>query len=165
MGISQLILTIAKTVGVPGSLLLAICTHESNLINVAVIHDHGSPSYGLCQIKEDTARALGYRGIASGPLQDTDLMPDSMVPKGEPQGLMKPSINVQYAALYLKMQLERYDSDWCMATSAYNAGSYNESVKEPGHPKNYKYIKQIVLLLNEDYKDYLVCGARRLETK
>ena len=143
MPITQLILTIAKTVGVPGSLLLAICTHESHLINVAVIHDNGSPSYGLCQIKEDTARSLGYRDIATGPLKDTDILPDSMIPDGEPQGLMKPEINIRYAARYLKMQIERYGEDWIKLTAAYNAGTYRESSFFQGCPKNMQYIRMV----------------------
>lgn len=142
MDYSAIILAIAKTVGVPGHLLLAICTHESNLINVLVPHDMGSPSYGLCQVKENTAKMLGFKDSA--------------------KELMNPETNVKYAAMYLKMQLERYDGDWCMATAAYNAGTYNPS-EIPGKPRNLKYIKQVILHLDEKHKDFLICGPRKVE--
>ena len=143
MTYSTIILAIAKTVGVPGALLLAICTHESHLQNVVAPQDHGSPSYGLCQIKQDTAKAMGYTG--------------------DGQGLMNPDTNVRYAAQYLKMQLERYDGDWCKATSAYNAGIYTESKVVPGKPRNLKYIKGVTLLLDDEHKDFLICGPRKVE--
>ena len=129
---STIILAAAKAVGVPGALLLAICTHESGLRNVEAPHDHGSPSYGLCQVKEDTAKILGYTG--------------------DGHGLMNPETTAKYASLYLKYQLDRYQGDWLMATSAYNAGSYSESTRHPGYPKNIKYINKIRKLLPEDYK-------------
>jgi soluble lytic murein transglycosylase-like protein len=140
---STLILSIAKSIGVPGALLLAICTHESGLTNVIAPHDHGSPSYGLCQVKEDTAKTLGYRG--------------------DGKGLMNPQTNVEYAAKYLKMQLDRYEGDWCRATAAYNAGSFNESTKSPGKPRNFKYIRRVVLHLDREHKDLLICGPRKVE--
>jgi soluble lytic murein transglycosylase-like protein len=165
MGFSELILATAKLVGVPGSLLLAICTHESNLVNVAVPHDHGSPSYGLCQIKEDTARSLGFQGVATGALKPTTIYVGAMVPEGKPEGLMVPATNIKYAALYLKMQLDRYDGDWCKSVAAYNSGTYIQSKKDPNKPTNYKYVKKIVLLLDEEHKDFLVCGPREVEDK
>lgn len=140
---STIILAAAKAVGVPGALLLAICTHESGLRNVEAPHDHGSPSYGLCQLKLDTAKGLGYQG--NGP------------------GLMVPETNAKYAAQYLKMQLERYDGDWCKSVAAYNSGTYNPSTKSPGKPRNYKYVQKITLLLDAEHKDLLVCGARKTE--
>lgn len=138
---SQLILSIAKSMGVPGALLLAICTHESNLNNTIVVYDNGSPSYGLCQIKLDTAKSLGFVGSA-------------------PE-LMKPRVNVKYSALYLKMQLERYDGDWCKATAAYNSGTYNPSNKVPGKPRNLKYINRILDLLDDNLKPKLKCGTKK----
>lgn len=143
MSYSALILSIAKIVGVPGALLLAICTHESNLQNVIAPHDHGSPSYGLCQVKEDTAKALGFQGSGGG--------------------LMIPELNVHYAAKYLKVQLDRYDGDWCKAVSAYNSGTFIESTHFPGQPKNLQYVNKVVLHLDEEHKDFLICGPRKLE--
>ena len=163
MTYTALILAIAKTVGVPGSLLLAICTHESNLTNVAVLHDNGSPSYGLCQIKEDTARSLGFSGSATGPLVASDKIIGSRAPAGKGKGLMDPATNIKYAGLYLKMQLERYDGDWCKSVAAYNSGTYFPSKVAVGKPRNLKYVKQVVLHLDEEHKDYLVCGPRKVE--
>lgn len=140
---STLILSIAKSIGVPGVLLLAICTHESGLKNVKVADDNGSPSYGVCQIKAETAEMLGFTG------------------KGDE--LMVVKKNVKYAAMYLKYQLERYDGNWCQATAAYNAGTYNPSNKVPGKPRNLKYVKRIKLLLGNNHKDFLICGARKVE--
>jgi soluble lytic murein transglycosylase len=124
---SQIILTIAKMIGVPTALLLAICTHESNLKNVVRNNDSGSPTYGICQVKKSTAEFLGY--------------------KGEGEGLMSPKTNVKYAALYLKYQLDRYDGDINKAIAAYNAGSFNES--SPGIPRNLRYLNTV---LNIYYK-------------
>lgn len=143
MTFSSIILYAAKSVGVSGSLLLAICTFESKLVNTISPHDNGSPSYGICQIKESTARMLGFNG--------------------QREDLMNPSINAKYAALYLKKQLERYDGDLCMATAAYNAGTYNPSKIVPGKPKNLKYVKGVTLHLDDQYKDMLICGPRKVE--
>lgn len=143
MTISTIILAAAKAVGVPGALLLAICTHESNLENVIVADDGGSPSIGVCQMKQATAESMGFVGT------QTDLL--------------KPKTNAKYAAKYLKKQLDRYDGDWCKATAAYNSGTYNPSKKAPGKPRNLKYIKSVVLKLDDKHKDYLICGERKAE--
>lgn len=143
--LTQLIMAISKAVGVPGVLLLAICTHESGLKNIVTPDDNGSPSYGICQIKMDTAASLGYQG--------------------NKDSLMIPKINIRYAAKYLKMQLERYDDSWCKATAAYNSGTYNPSKAIPGKPRNLKYVNRIILLLDDKYKDYLICGGRKIATK
>ena len=140
---STLILSIAKALGVPGVLLLAICTHESGLKNVKVLDDNGSPTYGVCQIKISTAKMVGFQGKS--------------------EDLMIPNTNIVYSAKYLKYQLERYDGNWCMATAAYNAGTYNPSEKVPGKPRNLKYVKGIKLLLGNNHKDFLICGPRKIE--
>jgi soluble lytic murein transglycosylase-like protein len=164
---STIILATAKSVGVPGALLLAICTHESNLVNIMVPNDGGDASYGICQIKEDTAREMGYRGISSGPLKLTDnpVFTGDMEPDGPPAGLMIPKVNARYAAKYLKKWLNKYDGDWCKAVAAYNWGSYSPSKKYPGKPKNFKYVKKVILHLDEKNKDFLVCGPRKVENE
>lgn len=124
---TQIILAWAKYINVPGTLLLAICTHESGLKNIINENDGGSPSYGICQIKESTARESGF--------------------KGKESDLMKPEVNVLYAAKYLAKQLNRYNGDWTMAISAYNAGSYRESTGRPGCPRNMVYVDKIQRLL------------------
>lgn len=120
----SIILSAAKAAKVSGALLLAICTTESHLKNVKVPHDGGSPSYGICQIKYDTAKMLGF--------------------KGKPDDLMIPTINAEYAAKYLAYQVSRYGSDnWCVLSASYNAGSFNESTTHIGHPRNLKYVKKV----------------------
>lgn len=143
MTITAIILAAAKSVGVPGALFLAICTHESNLQSVVVADDGGSPSIGVCQIKEATAQNLGFKGTV--------------------QDLLKPKVNAKYAAKYLKKQLDRYDGDWCKATAAYNSGTYNPSKRAPGKPRNLKYVKNVILKLDDEHKDYLICGERKAE--
>ena len=140
MEIVSIILNAAKMAKVSGVLLLAICNHESNgfTMNYSA-YDHGSPSYGACQVKESTARMLGF--------------------KGKTKDLMNPAVNAKYAALYLQYEQGRYgEDDWCILTSSYNAGSYNESSKFPGYPRNLKYVRLVQKKLPEDFKDRLSCG-------
>jgi soluble lytic murein transglycosylase-like protein len=134
MSYASIILAAAKSAGVSGSLLLAICTHESGLKNALVLNDKGSPTYGICQIKSAPAFDMGF--------------------KGDPDLLMRPEINAKYAALYLKHQLDRYDGDECKAVSAYNAGTFKESKKHPGQPFNIAYIQQV-----QDTSDEQLFGA------
>lgn len=133
----QLILSMSKVIGVPGYLLLAICTHESGLNNTLIPHDGGSPTYGVCQVKFNTAKMLGF--------------------SGKPKQLMNPLINIKFAAKYLKRQINRYDGNLCKATAAYNAGRYNPSSLFPGKPKNFRYVKSVTLLIDNNYKESLLC--------
>lgn len=92
----------------PQGLLSAVCWVESNH-KVSAIHedDGGASSLGICQIKLDTARMLGFKG------------PEKL--------LMLPSVNIHYAARYLKWQLTRYHNNVPKALAAYNAGSFKPS--------------------------------------
>lgn len=137
MNLELLILSYAKLFKVSGPLLLAICMHETGLKNVKVPHDGGSPTFGVCQVKYDTAKMLGYTGKA--------------------EGLMVPKENVKWAAKYLKYQLDRYDNDHCKSVAAYNAGTYFESKSAPGKPTNLKYVKKVQNKLDEDLKRSLSC--------
>lgn len=137
MTLTTIILGAAKAAKVSGPLLLAICMHESNLKNVLVPHDGGSPTYGICQVKLGTAQMLGY--------------------VGDGQGLMVPEENAKWAAEYLKYQKERYDKDWCKAVAAYNAGRYNPSTVSPGYPKNLKYVRKVQEKLKNDLRPRLSC--------
>ncbi len=104
---------------VPFRLLKAICRVESNLNPTALNkNDYGSPSYGLCQIKEATARLVHYRGTT--------------------RDLLNPYINANISARYLRKHLTRYNNDWVRATSAYNAGSCRKILK------NNRYIKKVM---------------------
>jgi hypothetical protein len=133
---TQILISAAKSVKISSVVLVAICTHETGLNNVVVPYDGGSASIGICQVKYETAQMLGY--------------------DGKPSGLMNPKINARYAALYLKYQYERYQN-WCMAVAAFNAGRFNESRKEPGHPRNIKYVLEVRKKLNKHFQNLVRC--------
>lgn len=144
MTFTAIILAAAAKAKVSGALLLAICTYETNLKNVIVPHDGGSPSYGICQVKYDTAKMLGFKGKA--------------------EDLMNPKVNAKFAAKYLKYQENRYDltdsendDNWCKITAAYNAGTYKESKKVPGKPRNLKYVRRVQKRLPENLQSLLSC--------
>jgi hypothetical protein len=142
MTFETIILMAAKKAAVSGALLLAICTHESGLKNITVPHDGGSPSYGICQIKFETAKMVGFTG------QEKDLM--------------KPEVNAKWAAEYLKFQKERYGGEWLKAVAAYNSGTYNPSSKVPGCPRNLQYVKNVQRKLAEDLQQKLQCGTKKI---
>jgi soluble lytic murein transglycosylase-like protein len=129
----------AKYAGVSPSLLVAICMTESNLRNVDVMDDGGSPSYGICQVKLETAKWMGeiYNKSLLKDLKESDIR--------------KPYRNAKAAAWYLKYQIERYSGDYCKAVAAYNAGSFRESIKKPGLPFNWRYLTKV-----KENGDYVV---------
>lgn len=106
----------AATVQVPFELLRAICMVESNL-NPAAVHldDGNSASHGLCQVKYETAKFMGYKGTL--------------------KGLYNPDNNALFAAKYLNYQLTRYKGNWVNAVSAYNRGTASSS--------NLHYVKKV----------------------
>lgn len=140
MDVISTLLSAAKIAKVSGILLVAICSHESmNFTKTYTPNDKGSPSFGVCQVKYDTAYQMGFRGV--------------------PEELQNTKTNAKYAALYLQYEQKRYgDRDWCVLTSAFNAGSYLESKRAPGYPKNLKYVRLVQKKLPDDFKDRLSCG-------
>jgi len=108
-----LLTIIATSVGIDPTLLKSICWVETNHRNVINQDDGGSPSYGLCQVKLETAQWLQKR---------------HRLPIVTNANLMIEETNALYAALYLKYQQTRYDDVECVI-SAYNAGSCIESNK------------------------------------
>ncbi len=141
MTYASIILSAATKAKVSGTLLLAICTYETNLTNVTVYHDGGSPSYGICQVKFETAKMLGFRGRS--------------------RDLINPSENAKWAAKYLKFQEERYGTnDWCKLAAAYNAGTFTESKKQVGKPRNLKYVRRVQAKLPEELRSMLSCEAQ-----
>ncbi|MCX9024612.1 MAG: lytic transglycosylase domain-containing protein [Candidatus Methanoperedens sp.] len=138
MTYSVIIAAAAKAAKVSSVLLYAICQYESRDFSVDYSkYDNGSPSYSVCQVKEDTARMLGFKGKASE--------------------LRNAKVGIKYAALYLRYQEDRYGDDWCKITAAYNAGSFNESKKLPGKPRNLKYVRRVQKQLDDEYKSKLSC--------
>lgn len=138
MTYSAIILAAAKAAKVSGALLLAICTQESGLTNAYVLHDGGSPSIGVCQMKYETAKMVGF--------------------KGRPKDLMDVAINARFAAKYLAYQQVRYGDDWHKLAAAYNAGSYNPSKIKPGCPRNLKYVVAVKSKLDDEYHTRMACG-------
>lgn len=79
--------------------------------------------------------------------------------KGKAEGLMNPTVNARLAAKYLKFQLKRYSNDYCMAVAAYNAGSFNESKKVPGYPRNLKYLRKVQKELEKSLSVSVSCDT------
>jgi soluble lytic murein transglycosylase-like protein len=136
----QIIGVAAKAAKVSAVLLYAICAHESNdFMYDYTMYDAGSPSYSVCQIKESSARQLGFTG--------------------EAMELRNPNIGIKYAALYLKYQQQRYGNDWIKLVASYNAGSYIEG-KVKGCPRNLKYIRKVQQKLQKDLQRKLSCDIK-----
>lgn len=104
----------AALYGIPGDIMVGLCSVESSLNPDAYVkHDGGSPSYGLCQIKLETARGLGF--------------------KGTKDDLMDPKINAHFAVRYVSEQLLRYDNNLTKAIAAYNQGHWVKSRPNKGY--------------------------------
>ena len=106
----------------PIGLLSSLCFVESSH-NVHAMHrdDGGGNSVGICQIKLNTARLLGFKGTEND--------------------LKNPKVNVQFAGLYLHRQLTRYHGDTPRAVSAYNAGSYRPGKQT--FARNQRYVEKV----------------------
>lgn len=117
----------ADKVGAPRELLLALCWGESSFRNDRGLDhmDHGTISYGTCQVKLETAQWM-------------DEVYHHRV-KATAKRLGDVKINAFYAAKYLNYQIMRYDGDWEKAVDAYNAGSAQHTSK--GHVT--KYVKKV----------------------
>ncbi len=98
-----------QTLALPEGLLSAICYVESHH-NIKAIHkdDGNGNSVGVCQIKLQTARQMGF--------------------KGTEKQLMSPKVNVYYSGKYLKYQLSRRNTVQ-EVISSYNAGKPIKSNK------------------------------------
>lgn len=121
--IALLLTSISVTTDLPKGLLSALCFVESSHRPAAVNQDdRGSASIGLCQIKLETARLVGFKGTAK------QLQTD-------------PKVNAMYAAKYLKKQLNRYSGDVRKAVAAYNAGTYFP--RRDGLAMNQSYVNKV----------------------
>lgn len=138
----SIITVAAKAAKVSAALLYAICAHESNgFMYDYTLYDNGTPSYSVCQVKSGTVLMLGWTG------------------KDEME-LRNPYVGIKYAAKYLRYELDRYDNDWCKATAAYNSGSYTESKKKVGFPKNLRYVYKVQEKLPKHLQYKLNCGKK-----
>ncbi len=113
----------AEMAGIPATLLLSICSAESDLrADVVNFQDGGGDSIGICQTKESTARMLGF--------------------SGDPNLLLNRWYSAQYAAKYLRRQLRRYKGDVCSAVAAYNRGTVKRL--PDGRFSNQKYVDRVM---------------------
>lgn len=100
--ITALFLSATVHYGLPPGLLSSLCYVESKHDINAIHHDDGDMnSVGICQVKLKTAKWLGF--------------------KGTEKQLMDPATNIDFAAKYLKYQINRYKS-LQKAVIAYNKG-------------------------------------------
>jgi len=139
MTYTSIIISAAKAAHVSYLLLTAICAHESrNFTLDYAMYDNGSPSFSVCQIKQETAKMLGF--------------------SGDPMKLRNAEVGIKYAALYLAYQEQRYgENDWVKLVAAYNAGTYNESPKVRGCPRNLRYVKLVQEKLPQNLQHKLNC--------
>lgn len=121
----QDIIWAADKVDVPRELMLALCWGESSFRTDKNLNhmDHGSISYGTCQVKLETA--LWMDRIYHHKVKATAIR------------LQNVKINAFYAAKYLQYQLVRYDGDWSRAVDAYNAGSAQHTQRDT------KYVRKV----------------------
>jgi soluble lytic murein transglycosylase-like protein len=113
-------------------LLYAVCQLESGLNAVAVNQDDGgSPSYGLCQIKLETARIYNSKLTI--------------------RKLFDPEINANYAAKHLQTLLKRYHNEE-YAVCSYNLGYLKLNYE--GKPWNRGYYKKVSILMKQMARDY-----------
>jgi len=115
----------------PPGLLESVCIIESNLNPTAIHHHDGNgDSLGICQIKYNTAKSLGF--------------------KGTEKDLMDPKTNIQYAAKYLAHQIHRYHGNIQKGLIAYNQGSAKDLTRSKYSDKVIK-VYQRRLIACQDY--------------
>lgn len=103
------IIQAADSVKAPRALILGLCWSESSFrTNLPHKLDGHTPSYGICQVKLETALFL-----------DQYFKNKHKATKAR---LLIPKVNATYAAQYIKFQLKRYNGDWKRAIDAYNKG-------------------------------------------
>lgn len=120
----------SQSLGLPPGLLSAVCYVESKHNPTAYAHKDGkTSSFGLCQVKEATARILGFKGPVNK-LQD-------------------PRTNIYFAGKYLQYQLIRYSGDVRKSVSAYNAGTHR--VTPEGRTRNVSYVSNVFKAWAEEH--------------
>lgn len=104
----------------PPNLLKALCFVESrNSLKLNYKFDVYSNSYGMCQIKIEAAKDVGF--------------------KHHERLLAQPDINIRIAAKYLKMQIDRYGGDIRKGITAYNRGSVKRNTN-----LNNSYVRKVL---------------------
>ena len=117
---------ISSMIGIKASLVLAVCSVESDFRNVITPRDGGpQPSVGICQIKPSTADMM---------LPSSEVAVNSSMLKNK-------FFNMFIAASYLKWQKERYKGDIRDSVSAYNMGT--AKVSDSGDYLNQAYVDKV----------------------
>lgn len=112
-----------QSFNLPSGLLSALCYVESaDQVNAVHKDDGGGDSLGVCQIKETTAKIMGF--------------------KGAKRDLMNPVTNIYWAGKYLAKQLIRYNGNYFRAISAYNSGTYRRN--RLGRVSNQPYVNKVL---------------------
>lgn len=125
----ELFTVIANKVGVSTSLLLAICTAESNLHNMNNFKDgNGKGSHGICMVNVNTARTL--------------------VPHADMLALQQIKFNIKIAAMYLKQKQDKYAYE-DLYIAAYNAGI--PIFNKRGKLINHKYVEKVLKIRENIY--------------
>lgn len=119
--IIKVIKNAARFVGVDEDLLLAICWTESSFRPRSVM-DGPTMSYGLCQVKLETAQHL-------------DWVYNHKV-KATAERLKNDYVNAFYAAKLIRFNLFRYKGNIARAVEAYNRG-HSRDVRTP-------YVKKVM---------------------
>lgn len=115
------IITAANAEGIPPKYLLAMARVESSMNPKALnANDGGSPSFGLFQIKVNTALQVGINA------RECNIRSKRVYKSCK---LFGARTNAKAAAKYLAWQLKRYDWNMAKAISAYNAGSFRGNYK------------------------------------
>lgn len=124
MNYVEIITNVANNIGIIPSILISICTVESNLKHVTTYNDNGKKynSYSICQVQRPAAHQVVGKHI------------DSLA-------LMQPTVNIEVAAKYLKYHLQRYNN-YYEAIAAYNAGSAKYNKK--GELINKNYVDKVI---------------------
>lgn len=118
------ILTIAaNNIGLKASLLISVCSVESNLKTVSNTLDPNEGSHGICQVSLRTAREL--------------------IPNINKQKLLNPYINAHLAAKILKQKVDKYGLE--LGIASYNSGS---PLYKNGVLKNQKYLDKVLKIHN-----------------
>lgn len=123
---AAIIIAAAKSASIPAYLLAAVCAVESNHTSTINIHDGGSPSYGACQLKVNTARLYDRKATGAK--------------------LLNYAYNADIAARYLRTQLDRYHGNTECAIAAYNAGTCKFNDRK--QIRNRKYVKKVKARFN-----------------
>lgn len=103
LAINMMFMIVSAQFNLPPGLLSSICFVESSHNPTVIHHDDGrGDSLGICQIKLETAKGLGFNG--------------------DKKELMTIENNIYYAGAYLRHQQVRYNGDISKAVIAYNIG-------------------------------------------